>query len=305
MNPLRIFLNIVEIRTKAVSIAVFVFVSLSAAVLLKSEYQAFPWVNWWLMLAATLAVDMGTTGFNNYFDFLHGVDRRENNFEAEKVLLHRGVSPARAFYAASILFLTAVVLGLIIAVRTSWVIAPIGAVCMLAGFFYSAGPKPISDTPLGEFFAGAFLGLMLFCISWFVLTGSFSIQPVFYSLPLSLMISGILTVNNNCDMDNDRNAGRKTITVLAGRRTGIILLYVEYAAAMVLLLLMQFVFGIYPEGMIFITAAIIAVMILMFFRMHKRGFSALTKGASMNSILKIYLLGTLVLSYPMLIELLK
>ena len=110
MYPLRTFFNIVEIKTKAVSIATFVFVSLSAAVMLKSNSQTFPWVNWWLMLAATLAVYMGTAGFNTYFNFLHGVDRLENNFEAEKILLHNGVSPARAFYTSAVLFLIAVII---------------------------------------------------------------------------------------------------------------------------------------------------------------------------------------------------
>lgn len=305
MNKISIFLNIVEIRTKAVSLSTLAIAVISAAVFLKNNGQPFPWVNWWLMFAAALAVDMGTTGFNTFFDFLHGVDYIEGNYEEAKVLVHRGVSPAEAFYSSLILFFIAVVLGLVITFRTSWLVAAAGAVCMAAGFFYSAGRRPISYTPFGELISGGFLGSVLFCICWYVVTGQLPLAALLISVPVSLMISGILTVNNNCDLENDRKAGRKTLSILFGLRTGRIILYCEYALAVLMFLLMQYRFRIIPAGNIFISTLIIVLMIFQFVRMHRRGFNAKTKGPSMQSILQIFLTGSLLQLYPWLAELLS
>ena len=119
-----------------------------------------------LMLAATLAVDMGTTAWNSYFDYLRGTDDARFNRERDKVLVHGDVPPAAAFFASAGLFAAAVVLGLAVAALAGWWVAAAGAVCMAAGFLYNVGPLPISRTPLGEVFAGGFLGTALFLISW-------------------------------------------------------------------------------------------------------------------------------------------
>ncbi len=302
MNPFRTFLSIVEIRTKVVSTATFSAAALGSAAYLSENGAGFPWVNWLLMLAATLSLDMGTTGFNTYFDFVKGIDRKETNREEDKVLVHEGVSPAQAFFTSLALFSVAAVLGFIITVRTSWMVAAAGFMCMLVGFFYSAGPRPISHTPFGEFFAGSFLGGVLFIITWFVLTGEFSIRQIMFSIPLSLMISGILTVNNNCDLQNDWTAGRKTISVLFGLNAGRALLYLEYVTAIVFLVFMQFGIKAYPQGFPVLSACIIVLMVFVIFRMEKRGYSPVTKRFSMESVLRLFLLGALLVCYPWIIE---
>ena len=45
-----------------------------------------------IMGLATLFVDMGTTGFNTFFDFIRGTDNKDYTVEEEKVLVHEDVS---------------------------------------------------------------------------------------------------------------------------------------------------------------------------------------------------------------------
>jgi 1,4-dihydroxy-2-naphthoate polyprenyltransferase len=82
---IRTFLSIVEIRTKIVSLSTYSLALLYALYL--GARLAVPLAL--LTLAAALAVDMGTTAFNNYFDYLRRVDRRRYNQEKDKVIIDR------------------------------------------------------------------------------------------------------------------------------------------------------------------------------------------------------------------------
>ena len=285
---LKQFFRIVEIRTKIVSVSTF-----SIAVLY-SVYAAgsFSWLLLGLMAAAVLMVDMGTTAFNIYFDYLRGVDHADYQREKEKVLVYEGVAPGAAFLTGAGLFGGAAALGLIIAFLTGWQVAAAGALCMGVGFFYTGGPRPISTIPAGELFAGGFLGTALFLITFFVFTGQMGWHALLASLPSFFLIASILTVNNTCDIEGDRASGRRTFSIVAGRRAGEIAVYVlgalGYGSVAALAL---------AGGFPWWTAATIALAAVParqeYRRMHRRRFIQATKGPSMGSISKIFALYTL------------
>ena len=72
------FLKIVDIRTKIVSVSSLL---VGSAWALAVAPERFSWALFGLMAAATLLIDMGTTGFNSHFDFVTGVDTRESDQE--------------------------------------------------------------------------------------------------------------------------------------------------------------------------------------------------------------------------------
>jgi 1,4-dihydroxy-2-naphthoate octaprenyltransferase len=287
---LRDFFAVVEIRTKVVSLSSFTLGTLYAL----WSAGRFSAVRAVLMLAATLAVDMGTTAWNTYFDYLRGTDDPRFNREDDKVLVHGGVAPGTAFVASAGLFGLAVVLGLALSVLAGWWIAAAGAVCMLAGFLYNAGPLPISRTPFGEVFAGGFLGTALFLIAWGVQAlpaptpgAAQAAAALLASMPSFLFIASILTVNNTCDIEGDRASGRRTLSILLGRGTGEILVYLFGFLACGGLVVLAF-FRILPwsagaAGLL--TAAFAAAE---YRRMYRRGFSHGSKGPSMKSIVRIF-----------------
>jgi len=277
------FLRIVEIRTKIISMGTFatgtMFAlytggSLSLGILL-------------LMAFATLFVDMGTTGFNSYFDHRNGTDNQETNCEDDKVLVYQGVSPLLALLVSLLLFASAGVLGLILAYLTSWKLLVVGGVCMLVGFAYTGGPYPISRTPFGELFAGFFLGTTLFLISFFVQTGTVTLSVLLASLPALVLVGMILSVNNSCDRISDAKAGRKTLTIILGKWGTTFLLGLE-ALVVIALSLLLFVLGIYPLILIIALVPFFLFGSFEFGAMKKRGFSNQTKQANMGSIARVY-----------------
>ena len=225
-------LSIVEIRTKLISVSTFLLATLFAAV---TGAAIRPGVTI-LLAVAILAVDMGTTAFNSFFDYMRGVDNRHFSHEPDKVLVHEGVAPGHALIVSVVLYMVAAVTGLIVAWMTTWWLVVAGLAGMLVGFLYTGGPRPISHTPLGELFSGGFLGGALFLVVVLAHRGSLDLAAVLASVPSTLVIAGVLSVNNACDLEGDRAAGRKTLAIVLGPALSHALVYAEGVLAFGLLL---------------------------------------------------------------------
>lgn len=290
------FLRIVEIRTKIISMGTFASGTLFA--LYAEGRLSLPIL--FLMAFATLFVDMGTTGFNSYFDYRNGTDTKEANCEDDKVLVYQGVSPLLALLVSLLLFASAGVLGLVLAYMTSWKLLVVGGICMLVGFAYTGGPFPISRTPFGELFAGFFLGTTLFLISFFVQTGTVTREALLASIPSLILIGMILSVNNSCDRMSDALAGRKTLTIILGKWGTTFLLGFE-AVLILASFVMLFVRDIYPLILLVALVPFVMVGSLEFRAMVLRGFSNQTKQQNMGSIGRVYLVFSLCFSLGLLV----
>jgi 1,4-dihydroxy-2-naphthoate polyprenyltransferase len=281
---LRQFLAVVEIRTKIVSVSTYLLAGLYV-VFRTGRLEPVRAV---LMFLATLLVDMGTTAFNTYFDFRKGVDDPAFNREEGKVVVHEGVPWGQALLVSVGLFALAVPFGLALAFLSGWPVAAAGAGCMAIGYFYNGGRRPLSGTPFGELFAGGALGSALFLIVWYVQAGSLDVAVFVASLPSLFAVASILTVNNTCDIVGDRAAGRRTLSVVLGRRAGETIAASE-AAVGFLLLAVPGVVGPVPAWSPLVIVPFFVFAIREFLVMHRRGFSHETKERSMGGISRIFL----------------
>ena len=285
---IRDFLAIVEIRTKVISLCVFLFSTLYA---LRMTGQ-FSLLRFIFMFIAVMAVDMGTTAFNSYFDYLHGTDNRLYNREPDKLLVHQELSPGTALISAILLYTAAFAAGLIIALLSGFSVALAGAVCMIVGFLYTGGPLPISRTPLGEFFAGAFLGTALFVINYRVQAGFFEVHALMISVPPALFIALILLVNNTCDMKGDARSGRRTLPLVIGSKAARILMVILFIGSWAGTV-MQGLTGKLPASVLLIGLPPFLFSDVILFRMFRIGFSHETKSRWMKTISFLFLLFSL------------
>jgi 1,4-dihydroxy-2-naphthoate octaprenyltransferase len=288
------FLRIVEIRTKIVSVSTFTLAVLSALWL----WGSVPWHSAVLLFIAVLAVDMGTTAFNTFFDYEKGVDAKTTNREEDKVLVHKKVAPGYALVTALGLFAFAAVLGIFLVLWTGWPLLILGVASLAVAFLYSGGPRPISSTPWGELFAGLFLGTVLWVVVVYVLgapqrwSADLWWRIPVLSLPSFLFIASILTVNNCCDREGDAQAGRRTLAILWGPRANLLILIQPLAAYLALGVLS--ILGLVPWTFLIVAVAGPALTVPFWRGMFHRGFSHATKGPNMGAVSQTFLVYTLV-----------
>jgi len=282
---IRQFFRIVEMRTKAVSVSTF-FLALLYSLWRFGTIHGFEAT---LCFAAVLFVDMGTTAFNTYYDFRRGVDSPDTNRENDKVLVHQNVSPSAALFVALCCFALAGTLGLVLTALSGFWVLVLGGASLAAGFFYSGGPKPLSRTPFGELFAGAFLGTVLFVIVGRLVSGRFDGLLLAASVPGFAIIASILAANNLCDIKGDTAAGRRTLPIVLGKKFGIAALYVGGLAAFGLPAIFS-VLGVYPAWSALGAGVAAAIALPEYGKMDRRGFTHETKGPTMGGILKIFIL---------------
>ncbi|MGA9290929.1 MAG: 1,4-dihydroxy-2-naphthoate polyprenyltransferase [Anaerobacillus sp.] len=165
------------------------------------------------MMMASLLIQSATNMFNEYYDFKRGLDHAET-VGIGGAIVRDGVSAKTVLNLAFLFFGIAILLGVYICILTTWWIAVIGTICMAAGYFYTGGPYPIAYTPFGEIAAGLFMGLILVLLSFFIQTDVITFESVLASVPISILVGGILMANNIRDLEGDKEKGRKTLAIL-------------------------------------------------------------------------------------------
>ncbi len=283
-------LRLVDIRTKIVSLSSLAIGTAYAA----ATTHEFAAGVFGLMLLATLFVDMGTTGFNSYYDFRRGVDTVDSDVEGWKVLVQRDIDPAVALKLSWLLFGLAALAGLALGALVDWRVVPVGAAGMLVGLAYSGGPLPISRLPVGEAFAGGLLGLALIAVAAYVQHPVFDPRVLWLGVPSSVLIATILSVNNACDLVGDRRAGRRTLAVVLGH-DGAARLILAQAALTLAVAVALIPLGVLPaSGLVPLAlAALFGARTLA--AMHRRGYSHAGKAAAMGGVSAVFLAYTLAL----------
>lgn len=180
------------------------------------------------MLLASIIIQSATNMFNEYYDFTKGLDNADS-VGIGGAIVRYGIKPKTVFRLALALCFIALLIGVYICYRSTWWLAPIGLVCILAGYLYTGGPCPVAYTPLGELVAGFFMGAVIILISFYIQTGQITTSAILIAVPQSVLVGAILMANNIRDLDGDRTKGRRTLAVLLGRPGAIRLLGAMFA----------------------------------------------------------------------------
>jgi 1,4-dihydroxy-2-naphthoate octaprenyltransferase len=174
----------------------------------------------WRFLAALLVglgLQVGVNLANDFHDGVRGVDTSERLGPPR--LTSSGLAPARSVLIAALgCILVAGVAGLALAAVTTWWLAPIGALAMLALWLYSGGPRPYAELGLGEVMVFVFFGVMATAGSAYVQFETVPSAAWWASVPMGLLAVAILVANNLRDIPTDAAAGKRTLAVRLGDR---------------------------------------------------------------------------------------
>ena len=167
-------------------------------------------------LVGAIFIQVGTNLSNDYSDARRGADA-EDRLGPVRVTAGGLVPPRQVLIATYVSFGVAVLAGVYLVVVAGWQLLLVGAASILAGVLYTGGPKPYGYEGLGELFVFLFFGIVAVAGSYFVQVKHLDWKAFALAVPVGLLASAILVVNNFRDIDSDRRAGKRTLAVRLGR----------------------------------------------------------------------------------------
>jgi 1,4-dihydroxy-2-naphthoate octaprenyltransferase len=166
-------------------------------------------------LFVALLLQIGSNVANDVFDFERGADTAERQGPL-RVTQAGLLTPAQVKRGMWIIFFLAALCGLYLASLRGWIVILIGVAAIISAIAYTGGPFPLGYYGLGDLFVFIFFGLAAVAGTYYVQVGSVSAAAWWMSVPIGLIITAILVVNNLRDLENDRKAGKHTLAVRLG-----------------------------------------------------------------------------------------
>jgi len=167
-------------------------------------------------LLGAIFIQVGTNLSNDYSDARRGADT-EDRLGPVRVTAGGLVPPRQVLLATYGTFGLAVACGAYLVAVAGPELLAVGAASILAGVLYTGGPRPYGYEGLGEVFVFLFFGIVAVAGSYFVQVQKLPWQAFVCAVPVGLLASAILVVNNVRDLETDRRAGKRTLAVRLGR----------------------------------------------------------------------------------------
>lgn len=161
-----------------------------------------------------LALQVGVNYANDYSDGVRGVD---DDRVGPIRLVGSGLASARAVKTAAFTsFGIAALIGLVLAASTTWWLVVVGAASILAGWFYTGGPRPYGYAGFGELFVFVFFGLVATVGTTYVVLERLPVTTWWLGTSTGALSCALLVTNNLRDVPTDRVAGKNTLAVRLG-----------------------------------------------------------------------------------------
>ena len=177
------------------------------------DKAADSWMGW-LVLLAGLLLQIAVNLINDAPDLANpGLD------QPSRQSIHRNLK------IGWVVMLVAVLLGLYMVSIRGWPLLVLGLVGVAGAWGYTCGNVNYKQRGLGIVLVFLLMGVLLIGGSYYVLTGLYTWEVFWLSLPFSLLSSLLLLSNELRDYESDRDAGIRTLIVRIGYHSGVRLYY--------------------------------------------------------------------------------
>ncbi len=210
---------------------------LVGAVLALSYRDEVYWFLLPIVVLCSLLFHAATNLVSEYYDFDKGVDR-VHTYGSSKVLVENLLSAREVLIGGLILFGIGFVLGMTMVYFRGAPVFWLGVVGLLGGFCYTGKPIGYKYLALGDLLVFILMGPLMVIGSYFVMTGSFSPNVLYVSLPIGFLVAAILHANNLRDIVYDQEANVKTIANLIGLEAAKLEYFLLVAGAYLSLIMM-------------------------------------------------------------------
>ncbi len=205
-------------------------------------------INWWYGILAFIGACIFQASSNligDYFDFKYGVDRKES-FGSSRMLVDEIFPPKTILNYGLVMLAIGIGLGLFLFVHSGVDLLWIGAIGVLATFFY----YKLKFVALGDLVIFIVYGPLIGLGTAFVMTNRLMWNVVLLNIPIAFLVVNILHANNMRDIRDDGKAHIRTHAMALGMK-GAKVQYLLLAVGAYLGVVLMVVFGmIHPLALI-------------------------------------------------------
>src|SRR2546429_2730395 len=187
-----------------------------------TPFGSFHFFHFIAVLFAVVALQVGANLVNDYYDYIKGIDT--TNPLGPGGLIQQGlIRPTGVLNFGLILLVLGSLVGAVVAISGGLFVYLFGLIGVLCAYFYSATSRALASLALGELISFCVFGPLLTLGAYMVQTGGFAnyvafISVLIYSLPLGLLATAVVHVNDMRDVESDVQARKRTLASLQGLR---------------------------------------------------------------------------------------
>ena len=295
MSKIRIWIECMRLRTLPVSLSGVVIAT--ALAWWTNRFAAVPAL---LCLLFALLAQVASNFANEYYDFKKGTDK-VGRVGPRRGVTEGDIKPRTLLIVTFATLAAAGVVGCCLIPYGGWWLLPVGIFIALGALAYSTGPYPLSYHGLGELAVFFFFGVIPVTLTYYV--QALRIEPlvILASMATGFLGVNVLLVNNYRDVDDDREAGKRTSVVIFGRQPAAAAYLINGYVAMCLLTPLWILAVLTPTVPVWVLVAPVVYLVLHTVTWHRlitRDGAALNPllGATARNMLIFTLLLTLLLN---------
>ena len=179
----------------------------------------FQWIPALLCFLFAFSMQIDANFINDYYDYLKGSDR-EDRLGPERACAQGWITLSAMKKGMLFTTLLSCLWGLLLLNYCGLEMIPIGLLCVLFAFLYTAGPYPLAYHGWGDVLVIVFFGFVPVGCTYYTMAHGWTWNVTIACAACGLVSDLLLMLNNYRDREQDKISGKRTLVVRYGEPAG-------------------------------------------------------------------------------------
>ena len=180
---------------------------------------AFQWIPALLCFLFAFSMQIDANFINDYYDYLKGSDR-EDRLGPERACAQGWITLSAMKKGMILTTLLSCCWGLLLLKYCGLEMIPVGMLCVLFAFLYTAGPYPLAYHGWGDVLVIVFFGFVPVGCTYYTMAHGWTWDVTIACAACGLVSDLLLMLNNYRDREQDKISGKRTLIVRFGEKAG-------------------------------------------------------------------------------------
>ena len=168
-----------------------------------------------LSIVAIIFLQASVNLLNDHDDFINHVDTKDS-YGSSGVIIEGLLTLKEVYVSGILLLILGCLIGLFLSYERGVAILMLGIIGAACGYFYTGKPLMLKYRGLGAPLVFIIFGPLMTLGGYYLQMQEFTIQALLISIPTALLTTAILHANDIRDINHDKKAGIKTLSIFIG-----------------------------------------------------------------------------------------